>query len=424
MAVGPTAAGFSLPPKARQAYRRRQLSRVMKLLFLINGSERSAAAHRADAFIERLPRDWTIQSCYRPARKWKGIPPFARTALRFRPDIVYVMDTAYTGVLAGCLAQSWTGCRLVTDTGDAAYELAKSSGTYSRGQLALIRWNERLAMRRSDCVVVRGSYHKELLEGQGVRRVAFLPDGVDLKAVTPVDAGALRAALGLAGSLVVGVIGTMAWSARHRMCYGWDAVEALGLLKEAPVKALLVGDGDGRALLEARARELGVADRIIFAGAQPFHRLPEYIGAMDACLSTQSNDVVGRVRTTGKLPLYLACGKYVIASDVGEASRVLPGVGCLLPYRGVRDEEHPARVAQHLRALRADPGPLRCTEQARQIAADHFDYDLLAGRLERLCCELVSPSFPIPGLENAGKVEQRQRQKRGAGSEGRSRTAR
>jgi hypothetical protein len=45
---------------------------------------------------------------------------------------------------------------------------------------------------------------------------------------------------------------------------------------------------------------------------------------MDICLSTQTNDVVGWVRTTGKLPLYLAAGRYVLASRVGEAARVLP----------------------------------------------------------------------------------------------------
>jgi hypothetical protein len=143
-------------------------------MFMINGTERSAAADRAAAFARRVPADWKIGFCYRPLRKWKGIGPFVAEARRFRPDVVYVMDTAYTGVLAGCAARRLIGCRMITDTGDAAYELAKSVGTYSRTQLSLIRWVESLAMRRSDTVVVRGSFHKELLEEQGRPGVAAI----------------------------------------------------------------------------------------------------------------------------------------------------------------------------------------------------------------------------------------------------------
>jgi len=361
----------------------------VKVLFLVNGSEHGAAANRARAFAERLPKNWGLRIAYRPARKWKGIVPFFQLALNHRPQIVYVMDVAYTGVIAGCLAKRLIGCRLVTDTGDAAYALAKSTGNYSRAQLALIRETERMALKWSNAVIVRGSYHKELLEEGGVPRVEFVPDGVSLEADEPVNASNLRAELGLACGLVMGLVGTMAWSTKHRMCYGWDVIEALGRLKDAPVKALLIGDGNGRNVLEARARELGVKDRVVFTGTLPFAALPPYLSAMDVCVSTQSNDLVGKVRTTGKLPLYLAYGKYVIATNVGEASRVLPGVGCLLPYEGVRDDKHPRRLAEQVRRLIAEPALLCHCEQARQVAAKNFEYGMLARRIEALCREIA-----------------------------------
>jgi glycosyltransferase involved in cell wall biosynthesis len=360
----------------------------MKLLFLINGSEKSAAGGRAQAFASRLPADWTIQLAYRPARKWKGILPFVRQAGRLRPDVIYVMDTAYTGVLAGCLARRLYGCRLVTDTGDAAYELAQSAGTYTARQLALIRAVENLAMRHSDRIVVRGSYHQELLEESGLDKVTFIPDGVDLNATQPTDAVPLRSELGWEDGLILGLVGTMLWSERHQMCYGWDIVEALGLLRDVPVRALLVGDGDGRARLEQRARELGVSDRVVITGLVPYDQLPRYLSAMDICVSTQSNDVVGMVRTTGKLPLYLACGRYVAATDVGEARKVLPGVGSLLPYQGVRDDSHPARLADLCRRLLAQPDLRPESDCVRQVAAKHFEYGMLTARVAQLCREL------------------------------------
>jgi glycosyltransferase involved in cell wall biosynthesis len=187
----------------------------------------------------------------------------------------------------------------------------------------------------------------------------------------------------------VGMVGTMIWSERHRMCYGWDVIEALALLKGLPVKALLVGDGDGRKVLETRAKELGVSDRVIFTGQLPYKEMLRYLTIMDVCVSTQSNDVVGMVRTTGKLPLYLAYGKYVIATDVGEAKRVLPGIGCLLPYEGVRDDGHPVRLAKHLRLLVAEPERTKVSDAAFQVAKENFDYTLLAQQVVKVCSDLV-----------------------------------
>jgi glycosyltransferase involved in cell wall biosynthesis len=358
-------------------------------MFFVNGSNTSSASIRAQQFAQKLPTTWKIYFNYRPSPKWKGISTFIQAALRHRPDVIYVMDTAYTGVIAGCLAKSWLDCKLITDTGDVAYELAKSVGTYSRKQLALIQWVEQMAMLRSDAIVVRGSYHKTWLEKQGIFKAVFIPDGVDKAEIEPIDRAESKRNLGLDQYLVVGMIGNMAWSERHQICYGWDIVEALGLLQDLPVKALLVGDGDGRSILEQRVEALGIRDRLIFTGRVPYEELSQYLAAMDVCVSTQSNDLVGMVRTTGKLPLYLAHGKYVIATDVGEASRVLPSVGCLLPYEGVRDDQHPARLADHLRLLRKEPHRLQVSEAAQQVARDNFDYQLLAHRLEKLCLELV-----------------------------------
>jgi glycosyltransferase involved in cell wall biosynthesis len=361
----------------------------MKLMFFVNALETSASGIRARMLSERFLTEWKICFNYRPVKKWKGVLAFIKSALSFRPDIIYVMDTAYTGVLAGRIAKQLLGCKLITDTGDLAYELAKSTGNYSKNQLALIDWIEKMAIKSSDCLIVRGSCHKALLETKGVQTVVFIPDGVDTVAIHLVDNSSLKIELELDHNLVLGMIGTMIWSERYRTCYGWDLIEALAMLKDLSIKALLIGDGDGRQILEARATELGISDRVIFTGQLPYEEMLRYLSIMDVCISTQSNDLVGMVRTTGKLPLYLAYGKYVIATDVGEAKRVLPGIGCLLPYEGVRDDHHPARLAEHIRLLIAEPNRLKASEAGFKVAQDNFDYTLLAQRLEKICRELI-----------------------------------
>jgi glycosyltransferase involved in cell wall biosynthesis len=361
----------------------------LSLIFFVNGVELSAAADRTKMLSQRLPAEWKIHIYYRSLTKWKGILSFIKASLRLRPNIIYVMDTAYTGVLAGYISKRILRCKLIIDSGDVTYELAKSTGNYSKIQLKMIHWIEQIAVKNSDCLIVRGSYHQALLKNQGIRNVVFIPDGVDTITVRSMDNTSLRTKLNLDHSLVVGMIGTMIWSEKHCMCYGWDVIETLALLKELPVKALLVGDGNGRKILEARAKELEISDKVIFTGQLPYEEMLQYLNIMDVCVSTQSNDVVGMVRTTGKLPLYLAYGKYVIATNVGEAKRVLPGIGCLLPYEGVRDDCHPARLAEHLRLLKAEPNRIKVSKAAFQVARENFDYTLLAQRVENVCRDLM-----------------------------------
>jgi glycosyltransferase involved in cell wall biosynthesis len=104
---------------------------------------------------------------------------------------------------------------------------------------------------------------------------------------------------------------------------------------------------------------------------------------MDICLSTQTNDPVGRARTTAKLPLFLACGRFVLASRVGEAARVLPEE-MLVEYREGYDSSYPERLAQRIARLVSEPHLLRLGDQGRQIATAEFDYGVLVPRVAAL----------------------------------------
>lgn len=376
----------------------------MRVLFLVNGSSSSAGANRAlmfsqvfevgdygDGRVNSRNAIWSSQILFRPEQKWKGFVRFVYAGLSQKPDLVYVVDTAYAGVLAGLLVKALTKCVMITDTGDEAFELARSTGKYTPVQLSLIRWTEKLAQKKSDAVVVRGSYHREALLHKSIRRVECVPDGIDISALRKCEkreVDDLKLHLGLNSQYIIGMVGSMTWSERHRLCYGWDIVESLAHLRDLPVKGLLVGDGDGRIRLEERARILGVEDRVVFAGRIPQDKVCSYVKAMDFCVSTQSNDAVGWARTTGKLPLYLAAGCHVIATDVGEAHRVLPGIGSLLPYVGVRDDDHPTRLAGEVRRLILNPQLLEAAKKGPEVAAANFEYSMLAARVVNLAKEL------------------------------------
>jgi glycosyltransferase involved in cell wall biosynthesis len=357
------------------------------IAFVVNGDHASAVAHRARAFAQRLGSRFDVSILYRSPRKVRSIVTLTAELLRLRPRVCYVLDMAYSGVGAGVLYRFFCGGKLVIDTGDAITELARSMG---RGRLgvALTRLLEAVGLRASDRIVVRGTAHREWLAGRGFDAVV-IPDGVEADLFAPRQESELRSRLGLDGALAVGLVGSCVWSEPLKICYGWDLVEAMRLLPDVPVKGILIGDGSGVAVLRERCQRYGIEDRVLFLGRLPYEELPRYLGAIDVCLSTQTDDLAGRVRTTGKLPLYLAAGRYVLASRVGEAARVL-GDDMLLDHHGQVDPAYPARLAGRLRQLVADRSLLAHGLDNVRLARERFDYDALAPRLAGLLDEVAN----------------------------------
>jgi glycosyltransferase involved in cell wall biosynthesis len=205
-----------------------------------------------------------------------------------------------------------------------------------------------------------------------------IPDGVDVDRFVPSADGGLRKELGIPeDALVAGLVGSLRVGKREEGTYGWDLVEALALLPDQPIWALIVGGGEGAEPLRRHAETLGVSDRVVLPGHVPHENVHAYVAAMDVCVSRQTNDEVGRSRTTAKLPEYLACDRYVLATAVGGAADVLPAE-MLLPYKGSHDPGHPRRLADRLAALVPRRAELRRGSGTRVIALEHYSYPALA----------------------------------------------
>jgi glycosyltransferase involved in cell wall biosynthesis len=378
---------------------------MTSVALVVNGDPAGAMGRRAQAFALRLESRFDVSVLYRSPRKMRSLLALAAELLRRRPDVCYVLDMAYSGVGAGVVYRFLCGGKLVIDTGDAITELARSMG---RGRLgvALTRLLEAVALRAADRIVVRGTAHREWLAERGFDAVV-IPDGVETDLFAPRQESDLRSRLGLGNALAVGIVGSCVWSERLQICYGWDLVEAVRLLPDVPVKGVLIGDGSGVPVLRERCRRYGIEDRVLFLGRLPYEELPRYLSAIDVCLSTQTDDVAGRVRTTGKLPLYLAAGRYVLASRVGEAARVLRD-DMLLDHHGPVDPDYPARLAGRLRQLATDRELLAHGLENVRLARERFDYDELAPRLAGLLDD-VANGHAQPGPAVGGATDARHR---------------
>jgi glycosyltransferase involved in cell wall biosynthesis len=291
------------------------------------------------------------------------------------------MNIGYSGVIAGILAKLLYKIKLIVDTGDVVYELFKTTGQKGFLGLLLTKIVEDSALKLSDAIIVRGSFHKTWLEEQGYKNIFHLPDGVDTSFSKPMDVQDIRERLGLSEYFIIGMMGTTNWSKKLKFCYGWELIETLKYLKNLKVKGVIIGSGTGLPKLKQRAEELGILDNVIFVGRIPYSAVPKYISFMDVCISTQTNNLVGKVRTTGKLIEYLACGKYVIATDVGDAKDILKNIGMLLPYHGVKDENYPKLLADKIKWLIQNKEELKKGKLGIKIVKEHFDYQILSDKL-------------------------------------------
>lgn len=352
------------------------------IVFLVNGDPPGAMGIRAQSFRDRLASEFDIHIAYRSLSRVRTIFYFLGVLARVRPSLCYVFDMGYSGVIAAGFYRLFSRCRLVIDTGDAIYALSKSTGERGPLGLGLTKLLEWFAFAVSGRVVVRSHPHQEMLADQGIV-ASVIPDGVDTEQFFPCPEPDLRRKYGLEDAVVIGVLGSLVWSPRLQMCYGWELIEVIRLLRDRPIKGLIIGDGSGLSRLKEQCAAYGIEDRIVFAGRVRYQDLPCFVNLMDICLSTQTNDVPGQVRTTGKLPIYLACGRFVLSSNVGEAARVLPPE-MLVTYNGTKDVEYPSRLAQRIEPLLDHPEIWRQPGASVAIAQRHFDYKVLAANLRQV----------------------------------------
>ena len=360
------------------------------IAFIINGSRESAMGYRARSLAAHLQSRYDIRLAYREGNKIAALFKFLSFLRHLKPEVTYVFDMSYAGVLGAWFYKLVSGNRLIVETGDAIYELMRSTGNRGLLGLWLTRWFEKFSLRAASRIVVRGRFHQLWLSEMGLT-ADVIQDGVDTREFTPFDARELRRQHGLDEVLTVGFVGSTVWSEKLQMCYGWELVEMLSLLKQAPVRGIIIGDGSGLAQLKARCHEYGIEDKVLFLGYVPYQQLPRCLNLIDVCLSTQTNDLVGQVRTSGKLPLYLATGRYVLASEVGEAALVLDQE-MLLKYEGVKDQQYPQRLAERIENILADPRRLERAAGHVALAKEFFEYSKLAERLSSVIENVMRPN--------------------------------
>ena len=194
------------------------------------------------------------------------------------------------------------------------------------------------------------------------------------------ERAAQREHLGFAANeLVVGMCAVFRPEKNHL-----QLVEAIAALRGRGIvaRALLIGDGEMRPAIEARARELGVADAVRITGFQTDVR--PFLAAVDVAVLCST-----AVETFSLAALEaMALGNPVVLSEIGGAAEmVFPGYnGFLFPAGDT------AALVENL-AVFAEPGKAASMgSNARAVVETRFSEAIMVDRYQKTLLELCGTS--------------------------------
>ncbi|MFN7398564.1 MAG: glycosyltransferase family 4 protein [Sandaracinobacter sp.] len=165
-------------------------------------------------------------------------------------------------------------------------------------------------------------------------------------------------------------------------------LDAADLLRDAPVRFRIVGDGRDLARTRADVSARGLDRLFEFAGRHPASAMPGFFANADALLVSLKADPLFALTLPGKVQTYLAAAKPILAMLDGEGRAVVEqsGAGLAVPAGD------PAALAAAVRRmLDMDPeARAGMGQKGRAFAEANYDRDMLVARLEGWLSELMA----------------------------------
>ncbi len=340
---------YGLQPTPRLRIERAPVSGPMaarRLGYLAFAAGRSAGGGRAGVL---LTRDLTVASLL------IGLPR------GLRPPLVYESH-GYAPEVAAALPDL----------------LSTAVAPHARKLRRLARREARVWHGADGYVTITAALAADLTERHGAReRVAVIPDGARIP-----PAGGVESAQSQPSDPIVAYAGHL---------YAWKGVdvllEALALVPD--VRGLIVGghaQEPDLARLQALARQLGISDRVTFAGMVEPARVAELLWrASVLALPNPASAISTRFTSPLKLFEYLAAGRAIVASDLPSIREILHNeVDALLVAPG-----DASALAGAIRRLLDEPALAARLARAAFEAAPQYSWDRRAEKLEVLLTGVI-----------------------------------
>jgi len=282
---------------------------------------------------------------------------------------IFLANLLEPGVLA-YLSKKLQGKKFVFDYTDHYEILARYEGYRLRTHYVSPLQNviPKLADR---VIVVRDEFRKQCLtHGVPESKITVIPDGVDTRKFTPdIEGDEVRERFGIAEDPLVVYVGKV------EEYYNLDVVvkaASIVIEFEPSMKFLFVGPGRSMTRLKNLAKRLELSDSVIFAGYQPYGRIPDFMGAADVAVFPHPQGLA--------VCEYMACGKPIVKpkEETGDMLEHLKS-GFL-----IEDRTPQSFAGGIIEMLRNRKLAARLGYNARSLAVEKYDWEFLADRYVRV----------------------------------------
>ena len=321
----------------------------------------------------------------RPADDWRAFRRLGAILREFQPAIVHT-HMAKAGLLGrlATLAYNRTAGRARPARIVHTYHGHVLEGYFSPAMTAALIRTERWLGRGTDALVaISPRIREELITRFRIApagRFHLVPLGFDLAplgAIGPADRAAARRQLDIPrDARVVTTVGRLTAIKHHELLL--DAAREIASTSPQVV-FLIAGDGELRAPLEARARALGIGDRVRWLGWR--RDLATIYGATDVFALTSRNE-----GTPVALIEAMAAGVPGVSTNVGGVADVIrdESMGILVP------PDEPAALAAAVTRLLADEHARReMGARAREAVLTRYDVKRLVADIDALYRSLL-----------------------------------
>jgi glycosyltransferase involved in cell wall biosynthesis len=270
-------------------------------------------------------------------------------------------------------------------------QLTNFAFTGSRAARGLVRWFEKLMIRRSKVVIVICPSLEDTVRATdpaaNVVLIENAPGSAEEQA-TPAQAAAVRATHGLSADTPI-VLYTGTFEAYQGLDLLFDSMALVA--RTRPDARLLLAGGKPDQVAKARqlAKSAGIGDVTIFAGERPASEIPAYLLACDVLVSPRSRGT----NTPLKIYQYLRSGRAIVATRLLTHTQVLDDDTAILT--GTSPREFADGI---LRGLSDGALAARVGSNARRLAETKYSYEAYLERTRRACSGLFPSGTPLsPG---------------------------
>ncbi len=326
-------------------------------------------------------KEWIPKKAYEIGECLYNIVGFSRLLSvysQFNPDVIYERCNLYC--FAGVLLRKIARAPLILEVNAPLARERQAFGGlgFPRLAAALERW----VWRSADLVLpVTGVLAAEIERG-GVPadRLVVTPNAIDPgKFAAASERAPAREEFGLSNKIVLGFTGFV------RDWHGLDRVVDVLARRDLPetMHLMIVGEGPALSDLKAKAKQLGVEDRVTFTGLIGRDRIARAIAAFDIALLPKCVEYCSPL----KVFEYMAAGKAILAPDQENIREILSsGTSGLLFAPSV-----PGAMADGIAELVRDPALREKLGRGAQalIATRGYTWRANAERVSGLAASLV-----------------------------------